>query len=305
MITEFIEVCKIKKDKSIIADYEARQRKLKEKLKRLAWDNDRYIRAITHTGKAIGLSKGKNARIFLDTQIWAVLSGLCEPANEAELMDNVRAQLHNAQGPLFMAPPFVEPDEEAGLISRLPAGVMENGGVNVETACWAIWAEVKLGNADMAWSIYTKLNPVDRSHKSDLYKLEPYVSCEYIDGPGSTTSGCARNSWYNRSCYWMFKVMTEQILGIKPTLNGLLIDPCIPNRWPLFKIRRSFHNAYYSIEVLNPRYVSRGVVEVIVDGKKLKSNLIPDFADDKRHHVKVVMGKPKQEETKTKAIKAP
>ena len=89
----------------------------------------------------------------------------------------------------------------------------------------------------------------------------------------------------------MFKVMIEEILGIKPTLDGLVISPCIPNRWRLFKLRRTFRNAYYTIEVLNPRFVSQGIAEVVVDGKKMKSNLIPDFADEKRHHVKVVMGK--------------
>jgi cellobiose phosphorylase len=168
---------------------------------------------------------------------------------------------------------------------------MENGGISVEAACWTIWALTKLGRANVAWEIYTKLNPVDRSHKSDQYRLEPFVAAEYIDGPDSPTNGLARNSWYNRSGYWMFKVITEEILGIKPTYEGLKISPCIPNRWRLFKLRRAFRNAQYTIEVINPRYVSQGIAEVIVDGKTIKSNIIPEFGDEKRHYVKVIMGK--------------
>lgn len=293
LLSEFIDVCNLKKATTLASDYENRLKKLKDRLNKIAWDEDRFIRAITHTGRAIGLSKGKNAHLFLDTQVWAILSGLCGADQALAIIENVKSKLYQAHGPLVVSPSFVEFDEEVGTITKLPPGIMENGGISLETACWAIWAGAKLGRADDAWSVYAKLNPVDRSHKSDIYKSEPYVCCEYVDGPDSPANGCARNSWYNRSAYWMFKVMTEEILGIKPTFDGLVISPCIPNRWSLFRVRRTFRNAYYTIEVINPKYVSTGIAEVIVDGKKQKSNLIPVFGDEKRHHVKVIMGKPR------------
>ncbi|NQT89663.1 MAG: hypothetical protein HQ558_00205 [Candidatus Omnitrophica bacterium] len=293
VLSEFLAVCRLKNASNIAADYEAKLKKLKEKLTKICWNEDRFIRAISQNGRSIGIANGKNARLFLDTQVWAILSGLCEGDEARALMDNVKSQLYQAHGPAALSPSYTELDEEAGTISKLPPGVMENGGISLETAYWAIWAEAKLGRANNAWSMFTRLNPVDRSHKSDIYGLEPYVSCEYVDGADSPTDGSARNSWYNCAGYWMFKVMTEEILGIKPTLDGLLISPCIPNRWRLFKVRRTFRNAYYTIEVVNPRYVSTGVAEITVDGKKLKSNIVPAFSDDKRHHVKVIMGKPK------------
>jgi len=291
LVSEFISVFKLKKENKPVAEYESRLKKVKDKLKKAAWDDDRFVRAVSHTGRVLGIAKGKNANIFLDTQVWAVISGIVEPDEAASIMENVKAKLYQNYMPLVLSPSFAEYDEEAGTISKLPAGVMENGGLSVEAACWAIWAEAKLCRAGNAWSIYAKLDPVDRSNKSDIYKLEPYVSCEYIDGPEAPTSGMARNSWYNRSAYWMFKVITEEILGIKPTFDGLLVSPCIPDRWKLFRVRRLFRNAYYTIEVSNPRYVSTGIAEVIVDGKKVKSNLIPDFGDEKRHHIKIIMGK--------------
>jgi len=294
IVGEFINtVCAVKQDKALIANYESRMKKIIDKFKKIAWDNDRFIRGISHTGRGIGIAKGKNARLFLDTQAWAVIAGLCEKDDAIDLMNNVKANLYREHGPIMVAPPFDAEDEEVGTVSRLPKGIMENGGLSVEAACWTIWAETKLGRAANAWSIYTKLDPVDRSHKSDIYQLEPFVACEYVDGPDASSNGRARNSWYNRSAYWMFKVMVEDILGIKPTLEGLRISPCIPSRWRLFKVRRAFRNAYYTIEVINPRYVSTGIAEISVDGKKISSNIIPDFGDEKRHHVKVTMGKSK------------
>ncbi|MFC1808160.1 GH36-type glycosyl hydrolase domain-containing protein [Candidatus Omnitrophota bacterium] len=293
IVSEFIKVCSFKKHKDLCADYELRLKKLQEKVKKVGWHEDRFIRAISHTGREIGTSKGKNAKLFLDTQAWGIISGLCQDEEATDLMNRVKQQLYKEHGPIMVAPAYDEYKDDVGTLSKLPPGVMENGGIVIEAACWAIWAETMLGRANNAWSIYTKLNPVDRSHKSDIYKMEPFVSCEYVDGPDAPTNGFARYSWFNRSGYWMFKMMTEEILGIKPTYEGLRISPCIPNRWRLFKVRRNFRNAYYNIEVLNPRYVSTGIAEVIVDGKKQKSNLIPDFGDEKRHHVKVIMGNPR------------
>ncbi len=291
LLSEFRAVCLLKNDKQAASDYEGRLKKIKDKVKKTALSDGQFIRALSRTGKGIGTAKGKYAQLFLDTQAWAVISGLCDESEAADIMDRIKTVLYKEHGPVMVHPGFSEFNEEIGTLSALPDGVMENAGVSLEAACWAIWAETKLGRAKNAWEIYTKLDPVDRSHKSDIYKLEPFVSCGYVDGPDALTSGQARGSWYNRSAYWMFKVMTEDILGIKPVYEGLLIRPCIPSRWKLFKVKRTFRNAYYTIEVVNPRYVSQGIAELIVDGKKSKSNIIPAFSDDKRHHIKVVMGK--------------
>ncbi|MFH1645035.1 MAG: hypothetical protein ABIB11_01305, partial [Candidatus Omnitrophota bacterium] len=293
ILREFIGVCEFAGESKLAADYEARLKKIVEKFKKIAWDKDRFTRAVSHSGKVVGVSKGKNARLFLDSQLWSIISGVCDEDVAPELMDTVRENCYKSHGPIGVWPAYREYDEDVGTLSKLPAGIMENAGVSVESACWAIWVETMLGRAKEAWHIYSRLDPVDRSHKSDLYQLEPFVAPEYIDDEDAPTNGRARNSWYNRSAYWMFKVMVENILGIKPTFEGLEVSPCIPNRWRLFRLRRAFRNAYYNIEVVNPRYVSQGVVEISVDGKKMDSNIIPDFQDEKRHNVKVVMGKVK------------
>ena len=53
---------------------------------------------------------------------------------------------------------------------------------------------------------------------------------------------------------------------------------------------RHFRNAMYEIKVENPNHVSRGINNVTVDGKKTETNLLPSFADGKKHAVRITMG---------------
>jgi len=55
-------------------------------------------------------------------------------------------------------------------------------------------------------------------------------------------------------------------------------------------VTRHFRNAIYEIKVENPDHVSKGIKDVTVDGKKLKTSLLPSFADGKKHTVKITMG---------------
>jgi cellobiose phosphorylase len=88
----------------------------------------------------------------------------------------------------------------------------------------------------------------------------------------------------------MFKVATNWILGIRPQYHGLLVDPCVPKEWANFTIIRHFRNATYEIKVENPNHVSKGIKDATVDGKKLKTSLLPSFADGKKHVVRITMG---------------
>jgi len=50
-----------------------------------------------------------------------------------------------------------------------------------------------------------------------------------------------------------------------------------------------FRNSIYEIKVENPDRVSKGIKDVIVDDKKLKTSLLPSFADGKKHIVKITV----------------
>ena len=82
---------------------------------------------------------------------------------------------------------------------------------------------------------------------------------------------------------------TEWMLGIRPEFDGLIIDPCLPPSFRKCAVTRHFRGAVYKITIGNPKGRARGVRYVIVDGHKLRDNLIPPFRDKKVHNVKVTM----------------
>ncbi len=291
IIDEFSVICNMVKEEEKAGDFIKRSNQIKENINKLAKKREWYPRAITSRGDIIGKPGKKDSIIFLNPQSWAVISGLIEGDDARKLLITTAKHLYKNHGPITVFPSYELQDSNVGTLSYLPPGTEENGGTNIEFACWAAWAETILGRAYDAWDIYSRLNPVHRAHRADIYEMEPFVASCYINGPDAGKFGKASYSWYGRSAFWLNKILIEHILGIKPTYKGLLIDPCIPKRWRLFKVYRAFRGTKYIIDVINRKHVSSGVSEVVIDGKKAKSNILPIFKDEKTHYVRVTMGK--------------
>ena len=145
-------------------------------------------------------------------------------------------------------------------------------------------------NGEQAYQVYKSFNPAIRGLEPDLYYCEPYVTPGNVDGPDSPNNGRGGWTWYTGSAAWYALVAMNWMLGIRPDAKGLIVDPVIPKKWDGFKMKRLFRGTTYLIEVKNPDKVNEGVKEMIVDGKRQKENLIPDFHDGKTHRVEVTLG---------------
>jgi cellobiose phosphorylase len=88
----------------------------------------------------------------------------------------------------------------------------------------------------------------------------------------------------------MYQAGTQYILGIRPELRGLKIDPCIPADWESFRMERWFRGALYDIEVMNPYHRCKGIQHLRVDGVEVDSNLVPVFEEGTKHQVRAILG---------------
>jgi cellobiose phosphorylase len=111
-----------------------------------------------------------------------------------------------------------------------------------------------------------------------------------VAAPGTSRPGEAKNSWLTGTASWSHVAVTQYILGIRASLDGLVVDPRIPADWPSFHARRVYRGATYEIEVVNARGTSRGPVGLTVDGKPVLGRTVPLAEPGATVRVKLVLG---------------
>lgn len=291
ILGNFIPLARRRGDEAFARRCEDVRIELAEALNRYGWDGAWYLQATTDAGQPLGSHQNEEGRLFLMPNIWAVISGMAPPDRAERAMAAVTEHLLADYGPLLCVPAFTRPRPDIGYITRYAPGLRENGGVYTHAATWAIWAYVRHGQPELAYEVYRRICPPNRSADIERYKAEPYVTPGNTDGPLSPYYGRGGWTWYTGSAQWLHRVATHWILGIRPQENGLLVEPAIPADWPGFRVRRAFRGAVYDIEVVNPDRVNGGVRAVTLDGRPHPDNLLPVFADGQTHTVHVVLGR--------------
>jgi len=265
--------------------------KMTEAVKQHGWDGEWFIRAYDYYGNKIGSNENEEGKIFIESNGWCTMAGIGkEEGLCTKALESVKERLDTQYGIVLNNPAFTKYYIEYGEISTYPAGYKENAGIFCHNNPWIIIGETVVGNGNRAWEYYQKICPAYLEDISELHKTEPYVYAQMVAGKDAFKPGEAKNSWLTGTASWNFYAITQYILGIQPDYDGLLINPCIPVHWKGYKVNRKFRGATYHIEVQNPEGKSKGIKEVLVDGKPLNTNLIPLFAADSEHNVIVVLG---------------
>jgi cellobiose phosphorylase len=154
-----------------------------------------------------------------------------------------------------------------------------------------VWAECAGGRGDKAYEVLRKMLPTTRHEAApDVYRVEPYVACQFIYGPETDRPGEGSHSWATGTAAWTLIVVWEWILGVRPELDGLRVDPCLPSAWTRAGMTRRFRGAVYEIEIEKPEGVQKGEVTLYVDGVELPENLVKPHGDGKLHRVRAVVG---------------
>ena len=169
-----------------------------------------------------------------------------------------------------------------GEISSYPPGYKENGGIFCHTNPWLMIAETLAGNPDGALDYYLRINPSAREPISDIHRCEPYVYAQMIAGRDAPTHGEAKNSWLSGTAAWNYVAATQWLVGIRPELDGLRIDPRLPAGWGEIRVTRRFRGATYRIVVREAPGGLDGdarVARLVVDGRSIDGNLAPLPAD--------------------------
>jgi cellobiose phosphorylase len=261
------------------------------------WDGDWFLRAYDHFGNPVGSASNPEGQIFLEPQGMCIMAGIgtADPGHTTiadRALASVRDRLATPHGLMLLQPAFTTYQVQLGEISSYPPGYKENASVFCHTNPWVMIAAAQTGDGDTAFDYYKRINPSARESIGELHRCEPYVYAQTIAGRDAPTHGEAKNSWLTGTAAWNYVAVTQWILGIRPELDGLRIDPVLPSAWPGFTATRRFRGATYEITVRRAPTPGSGMGEgagVRVDGTQLAGSLLPVAAPGETVRVEVVL----------------
>ena len=294
VLQKFLPICRKMQDEDRAKRYRETIDSIAQAIETNAWDGNWYKRAFFDNGAPLGSVNNKECKIDSLAQSWAVISGKGDPVRAKRALDSLEDYLVMREAGLIklLTPPFDEGELEPGYIKSYVPGVRENGGQYTHAAAWVIIAFAMAGDGDKAFELFGLINPINHTRtdrECSIYRVEPYVMAAdvYSVSPHVGRGGW---TWYTGTASWVYKAGLESILGFGKNAEQLVIDPCIPKKWPEYSLKYRYHNTDYRITVKNPKNVNQGVSSVTADGVSLSGNTIDLVDDGTLHHIEVILG---------------
>ena len=255
------------------------------------WDGEWFIRAFDAYSKPVGSNECREGKIFIEPQGMCVMAGIGVENGKAEkALKSVEEKLECEYGIILNQPAYHRYHVELGEISSYPPGYKENGGIFCHNNPWIAAAETVVGHGNRAFEVFKKTCPIYLEEISEIHRTEPYVYCQMVAGRDAEHPGEGKNSWLTGTAAWTFTVMSQYILGIKPTLDGLEITPCIPDSFEGYTLKRTYRGVNYNITIDNKAHAQSGVASLTVDGQTYTDTAtIPLSAVEGKKSVDVVV----------------
>ncbi|WP_147675760.1 glycoside hydrolase family 94 protein [Xanthomonas massiliensis] len=298
VLRQFAPVAHARGDAGFARHCEQAAQRLRENLDAHAWDGQWYRRAWFDDGTPLGSAGNAECRIDSISQSWSVLSGAGDPERARQAMASLDEHLVKRDAGLIqlLEPPFDRVDHGAGYhdpgyIAGYVPGVRENGGQYTHAAVWAAMAFARLGDATRAWELARMINPLNHARDADAvarYKVEPYVLAADVYGVAPHI-GRGGWTWYTGSAGWMYRLLTESLLGLQRDGDMLALRPCLPADWPGYTLRYRFGTSTYRIEVeqVDAGAAAEGESTLRVDGSGRDGFAFRLHDDGGEHHVQV------------------
>ncbi|HTH46649.1 MAG TPA: cyclic beta 1-2 glucan synthetase, partial [Candidatus Limnocylindria bacterium] len=291
VLNRFAEVARRLGDEAFAGECARQAGQLRQNVEKNAWDGRWYRRAYFDDGRPLGSASNEECQIDALPQAWAVLSRLADPDRCRTALEAVAHRLIRRDARLIQLfdPPFDKSSLEPGYIKGYVPGVRENGGQYTHAAIWTVMAFAEIGEVQRAWECFDLINPIGHSATPpDIarYKVEPYVmAADVYSVPPHTGRGGW--TWYTGSAGWMYRLLTETMLGLRLEGGRLHFNPCLRPEWKSFQVHYRYQETHHHIIFLNQSGTWKGEAKVLVEGQLEPSGVLQLRSDRQDHHVEV------------------
>ncbi len=223
---QFIPIMEYNGDSESAAHYKRVCGELRASLESNAYYGDRYARAFCDDGTVLGVEDSHECKIDIITQGFASLASLDESRVSVALGTAERLLRDRRHSLLLLfTPPFKDGAASVGYIRGYAAGLRENGGQYTHGALFGVMGMLKNGMIGTALEILSGINPAYRTtdkRLTHLYKTEPYaIAADIYSGDFAGRGGW---TWYTGAASWYYRIMLEEVFGIRLSENMSVID---------------------------------------------------------------------------------
>ena len=286
---DYAAMCRIMGDEAEAKRAEELAAKMEEAICTVGWDGEWYLRAYDDFGNKIGSNECENGKIFIETQGFGTMAKIGKDKGYPEKsLDSVKKYLDSKYGIVILWPAYQDYHVELGEVSSYPPGYKENGGIFCHNNPWVIIGEIVNGRPQDGFEHYKKFAPAYVEEISEIHRVEPYVYCQMVAGKEARREGEGKNSWLTGTAAWNFVTLSQYICGLRPSHNGLEIEPRLPNHVKNAEITRVFRDVTYHITVENNK--NDGEVKLEVKGGSANGLVVKADAGTKDVYVKAIVG---------------
>ena len=195
-----------------------------------AWDGGWYLRGYWPDGEKLGSHENKCCRIDSISQSWAAFTPGASNSRVDMALDSAVELLYDRDNKIvkLFDPPFSGDCRDPGYIKSYGPGFRENGGQYTHGAIWLAMACIRRGKAETGYGILRDLLP--ENHDIRRYLAEPFVIPADVYS-GTEHLGEAGWTWYTGSAGWYFRVLYEELFGLKMWAGSLYIRPALPENF--------------------------------------------------------------------------
>ncbi len=246
----YADICRLVGLNEEAEQIEASVVRMAETIEQYGWDGKWFLRAYDAFGNKVGSKECEEGQIYVEPQGFCVLAGVGKDNGKARAaLDSVKEHLLGTYGVELLHPCYTVYHPELGEITSYPPGYKENGSVFCHNNPWISIAAATIGDGEMAFDTFKRICPAYQENIGEIRRSEPYCYAQTVAARSSHSEGEAKNSWLTGTAAWTFVNISQYILGVQPSLNGLTIAPCLPDSIKEYTLRRSFRGTEYQIHV--------------------------------------------------------
>ena len=248
-----------------------------QKIETYGWDGKYYITAINDKGEKIGSQESCEGKMYLNPQLWAVFAEIAPREKLQAIMEEVDRNLETPLGTLVNNPGYTEFDPYIGSMTAQPKGTLINQAVYLHPMSWKLAAECMMKRPDKVQMTLEKILPWNRKYAPTCG--EPYILYNFYHGPETGYRyGTPGQSWRTATTQWAVKALINFVFGLKPCMEGLKLEPCLPPDWEICSITKQFRGCTYEITYRQVKCAEKTQTEsirILVDGALVEGDILP------------------------------